>query len=106
MEREKWARGDVGRCGNPERWDPERGEWGMKEAEDAPSWASPPASQGPPHTPYSRACSPHQSPGRIHSVGGGEAGRRGAPPSRGKFTPGNDGNSSGRAGRQVRPGGR
>lgn len=75
----------------------------MKEAEDTPSWASPLTSQGPPHTLYSTAHSPHQSPGGIHSLGG-EAGRSGAPSYQGKFTPGNSRNSDGWARRQERPG--
>ena len=106
---EPWKEGNgprvmARRYGNPEGWDSERGGSGMKEAEDAPSWVSPLTSQGPPHTTYSKAHSPSQSPGCIHSVGGGEAERSGAPSSQGKFTPGNSRNSDGWARRQVRPG--
>ena len=71
---EPWKEGNgpgvmARRCGNPERWDSERGGSGMKEAEDAPSWASPLTSQGPPHTTYSKAHS--LSEPRVYSLSWG-----------------------------------
>ena len=41
----------------------------MKEAEDAPSWASPLTSQGPPHTTYSKAHSPSRAQGVFTQLG-------------------------------------
>ena len=101
---EPWKEGTGGVGGGAEiqRGGIQRGEeWGWRKKKTLLPGASPLPSQGPPHTPYSEAHQPSPVPGRIHSVGGGEVGRRGAPASQGKFTRGNSGVQ---ARRQVSPG--